>query len=169
MISANPPKLASWLLYHQVGGYRAESLVGDLTEEYAHGRGDGWYWGQVLFAVARSYRRALRLYGVHALLAVAVGWAAIVIGILLLEKIWALLPHVLSSLSAQWPAQRLSSLNVFLRPRLDAIGRRPRWGGGPTRRSLVSTPPAIHCRGVRPLHSGLHAAFALPAAAASVA
>ena len=101
---AAPPKLASWLLYHQVGGYRAESLVGDLTEEYAQGRGDGWYWGQVLLAVARSYRRALRMYGLHLLLAVAAGWCALLVGVALLERIWGFAVHALGSFSADWPA-----------------------------------------------------------------
>ena len=86
MKSATPPKLASWLLYHQVGGYRAESLVGDLTEEYAQGRGDGWYWAQVLLAVARSYRRVLRLYGLRLLIAVAAGWSALLLGLVLLAR-----------------------------------------------------------------------------------
>jgi hypothetical protein len=110
--SSTPPKLASWLLYHQVGGYRTESLVGDLTEEYVRGRGDGWYWRQVLFAVARSYRRALRLYGVRALIAVAVGWCALVMGIMLLERMWVVIQQELNSFSADWPAQPLQSLNV---------------------------------------------------------
>jgi hypothetical protein len=113
MTPATPPRLASWLLYHQVGGYRAESLVGDLTEEYTDGRGDGWYWGQVLLAVARSYRRALRLYGVRVLIAVAVGWCALLMGVALLEQISALVRQQLSSFSADWPTQRLQTLNVF--------------------------------------------------------
>ena len=113
MKSAAPPKLASWLLYHQVGGYRAESLVGDLTEEYAQGRGDGWYWSQVLLAVAGSYRRALKLYGMRALIAVAVGWCALVVGVTLLAQLWAIVQQELNSFSAGWPAQRLQTLSVF--------------------------------------------------------
>jgi hypothetical protein len=108
-----PPKLASWLLCHQVSGYRAESLVGDLTEEYAHGRGSGWYWGQVLLAVAGSYRRALRLHGMRALIAVAVGWCALVMGVALLAQMWAIVQRELNSFSADWPAQRLHTLSVF--------------------------------------------------------
>ena len=113
MKSASPPKIASWLLYHQVGGYRAESLVGDLTEEYAHGRGDGWYWSQVLLAVARSYRRAVRLYGMRVLIALAVGWCALLMGIALLEPMWAIVQRELNSFSADWPARQLQTLSVF--------------------------------------------------------
>jgi hypothetical protein len=113
MKSATPPKLASWLLHHQVGGYRAESLVGDLTEEYAYGRGTGWYWGQVLLAVVGSYRRALKLHGLRVLIAIAVGWAALLIGIALLEQMSTIVQRQLSSFSADWPAQRLQTLHVF--------------------------------------------------------
>ena len=57
----------------QIGGYRAESLIGDLTEEYAHGRSAFWYWRQVLVAVLTSYLRYLRLHGMTFLGAVALG------------------------------------------------------------------------------------------------
>jgi hypothetical protein len=113
MKSATPPKLAAWLLYHQVRGYQAESLVGDLTEEYAHGRGDGWYWCQVLRAVARSYYRALRLYGLRLLLAVAAGWCALVVGIVMLERVWAIAQLGLSALTGNLPAQQPQTLHAF--------------------------------------------------------
>ncbi len=113
MKQAKPPKLASWLLSHQVGGYRAESLAGDLDEEYGQGRGDGWYWKQVLLALARSYRRALRLHGLRILLAIVAGWCALLAGIALLERIWSTVQHQLNSVSADWPAQRLEALSVF--------------------------------------------------------
>jgi len=106
MKPANPPKLAAWLLYHQVRGYQAESLVGDLTEEYAHGRGDGWYWGQVLRAVARSYHRALRLYGLRLLIAVAAGWCAVLVSIAMLQWMWAIVQHGLSALTGNLSAQQ---------------------------------------------------------------
>jgi hypothetical protein len=91
--SAVPPKLAAWLLYHQVRGYHAESLAGDLTEEYARGRGDGWYWRQVLCAVTASYYRTLRLYGLRLVAAVAVGWCALIVGVLILEWLWPPVSH----------------------------------------------------------------------------
>jgi hypothetical protein len=86
-------KLAFWLLQHQVGGYRVESLVGDLTEEYTSGRSTRWLWSQVLLAIARSYLRALRLFGPRFLCAVAIGWGALFLGITLLERAWALFQH----------------------------------------------------------------------------
>ncbi|HEY1890928.1 MAG TPA: hypothetical protein VGG63_11005 [Steroidobacteraceae bacterium] len=107
MTSAKPPKLAAWLLDHHVRGYRTESLAGDLAEEYTHGRGDAWYWGQVLRVVTTSYHRALRLYGVRLLLALAAGWSAIFVGVALLEWVWALVRHGLGAFTGTLPAQRL--------------------------------------------------------------
>lgn len=106
MKSATPPKLAAWLLHHHVRGYWAESLAGDLTEEYAHGRGDVWYWGQVLRAVTTSYHRALRLYGLRLLVALAAGWCAVFLGIATLEWGWALARHGLDALTGILPAQQ---------------------------------------------------------------
>lgn len=106
---ANPPKLAAWLLHHHVRGYRAESLAGDLTEEYAHGRGDAWYWGQVLRAVTTSYHRALRLHGVRLLVALAAGWCAIFGGIALLEWVWGFVQRGLGAFTGTSPLQQLQA------------------------------------------------------------
>jgi hypothetical protein len=110
---STPPRLAFWLLSRQLGGYRAESLVGDLNEEYAHGRSDGWYWGQVLVAVATSYRNALTRHGLRLLLAFAAGWCALVIGIVLLGLVGSAADRALGSWCAEWPAKRLEGLKIF--------------------------------------------------------
>jgi hypothetical protein len=60
MISADPPKRATWLLEHAGSRYRRESLAGDLIEEYRAGRSDAWYWRQVLWAIAASVGHAVR-------------------------------------------------------------------------------------------------------------
>lgn len=112
-MSATPPKLAAWLLHHHVRGYRADSLAGDLTEEYAHGRGDAWYWGQVLHAVTTSYRRALRLHGLRLLVALAAGWCAIFAGIAMLAWIWDFVQHRLSALTGIAPAQQPQTPYAF--------------------------------------------------------
>jgi hypothetical protein len=113
MKSTTPPKLAAWLLCHHARGYQAESLAGDLTEEYAHGRGDGWYWGQVLRAVTTSYHRALRLYGLRLVVAVAAGWCALFVGIVTLERVWAVVQHGLSALTGNSPAPQVPTPHVF--------------------------------------------------------
>jgi hypothetical protein len=93
-------KLAFWLLQHQVGGYRVESLVGDLTEEYTSGRSARWLWSQVLLAITANYLRVLRLFGPRFLAAVAIGWGALFVGIKLLERAWALFQHRLGAFGA---------------------------------------------------------------------
>ena len=66
------PRGTSWQL-RQVSGYRAESLIGDLAEQYASGRGTLWYYRQVIIAVANSHLRFVRLHGVRLLGALALG------------------------------------------------------------------------------------------------
>lgn len=113
MKSATPPKLAAWLLHHHVHGYRTESLAGDLTEEYADGRGDAWYWGQVLRAVTTSYHRALKLHGLRLLVALAAGWCAIFAGIATLAWVWAIAQHRLSAFTGILPAQQPQTLHAL--------------------------------------------------------
>src|SRR5580765_2531242 len=69
MKSANPPRMAAWILQHFGPQTNNDVLAGDLSEGFQQGRSSGWYWRQVLAAV--RWRRLL-----SALLASAVvGWA----------------------------------------------------------------------------------------------
>ncbi len=87
-----PPVMATWLI-ERLGPVRyRESLTGDLIEQYQRGRGDSWYWRQVVIAAllgrlqfARSVlvlpkaRFVLRLVIECVILALGVGtltWAA---------------------------------------------------------------------------------------------
>jgi hypothetical protein len=110
---ASLSKLAFWLLCHQVGGYQVESFVGDLQEEYTQGRSTGWLWRQVLLAIARSYLRALRQFGPGFLRAIAVGWGALLLGVTLLERTWAIVQHQLSVFSANFSAQQHMAPNAI--------------------------------------------------------
>jgi hypothetical protein len=65
--------LLAGVLLRQIRGYRAESLIGDLTEEYVQGRSACWYWRQVLLALITSYVRLLRVHGISFFGAVALG------------------------------------------------------------------------------------------------
>lgn len=105
MKSGSPPRLAAWLLQRHVRGYRAESLAGDLTEEYVRGRSDAWYWAQVLRAVTAAYQRALRLHGPRLLVALAAGWCAVFAGIALLEWAWGFVRHGASAATGALSAQ----------------------------------------------------------------
>ncbi|WP_263350706.1 hypothetical protein [Acidicapsa acidisoli] len=51
MRAACPPAVATWLLDH-LCAERNEALAGDLVEEYFGGRSAGWYWRQVMAAIA---------------------------------------------------------------------------------------------------------------------
>lgn len=64
-----PPLLASWMLEQFTFGYRNEAMAGDLFEEFRSGRSRGWYWRQVLGAIAICLCRAAREHGVMALFA----------------------------------------------------------------------------------------------------
>jgi uncharacterized membrane protein YidH (DUF202 family) len=52
-----PPATAIWLLEHAIPGQPNEALAGDLLEEFRNGRTSGWYWSQVLVAVALGWLR----------------------------------------------------------------------------------------------------------------
>lgn len=51
-----PPPLALWILSRLLRGARRDALIGDLCEEYQHGRTRLWYWRQALCAVAADVR-----------------------------------------------------------------------------------------------------------------
>jgi hypothetical protein len=90
-----PPKIALWLLQQCGSGYCAESLAGDLIEEYRRGRSVSWLWLQVATAVGLAllrfmrtmrWTRALRRKPAHSLagaltLAVTLVFGVIVLGV----------------------------------------------------------------------------------------
>jgi hypothetical protein len=61
MTMRQPPALAAWLLRRFVSGYRSESLLGDLLEEYQTGRTPGWYWREVIAALLVTAQCEARL------------------------------------------------------------------------------------------------------------
>lgn len=60
MTNTVPPRIATWLLERFGPGYRNESLVGDILEEYQQGRTRGWYWRQTLVAICIGQAASLR-------------------------------------------------------------------------------------------------------------
>jgi hypothetical protein len=74
MSTAQPPRLATWLLQHLASSPKPESLVGDLIEQYRNGRSATWYWRQVLTAILAGAIRDIRSHKLLAIRAVAIGW-----------------------------------------------------------------------------------------------
>lgn len=75
MKSANPPRLARWMLERFGTASRLRSLVGDLAEEYANGRSRAWYWRQAFGVLALDATRTLRTHSLSFLVAVITGCA----------------------------------------------------------------------------------------------
>jgi hypothetical protein len=75
-----PPRLATWLLQKLAPEYRAESFAGDLLEEFRAGKGNAWYWRQVLTAVLLNGWRFWNTAGLTFFAALAAGWAVYWLG-----------------------------------------------------------------------------------------
>jgi hypothetical protein len=76
MSTAQPPRFATWLLERLVSDEKRESLVGDLLEQYTHGRSAGWYWRQAIGSILAGSAREIRDHKLLAVRAVFVGLAA---------------------------------------------------------------------------------------------
>lgn len=57
MRRTSPPSVATWMLEHMTAN---EALAGDLLEDFLGGRSRGWYWRQVLGAIAIRCTREIR-------------------------------------------------------------------------------------------------------------
>src|SRR6185312_1798393 len=73
----SPPRLATWLLEKLGSPYCAESLAGDLLEQWRAGRGNAWYWRQVLVVVLLHAWHTVRLHGIAFAVAVSSFWVVI--------------------------------------------------------------------------------------------
>lgn len=57
---SDPPRSAIWFLRHACPGSNNEALAGDLVERFREGRSRGWFWKQVLIAIAVGVFAATR-------------------------------------------------------------------------------------------------------------
>ena len=57
MNNRKPPALATWMLDHLRSRESNEALSGDLLEAFRTGRSAGWYWYQVIAAIAIAWGR----------------------------------------------------------------------------------------------------------------
>jgi hypothetical protein len=76
MTHADPPAAATWLLNHLTPADRNEALAGDLREEFRAGRSAGWYWRQIVAAIAIAFSRQVILNRMVLLFAVV--WSVLV-------------------------------------------------------------------------------------------
>ena len=78
---SGPPRLAVWLL-RMMRPSDDEVLVGDLVESFREGKSRGWFWRQVLIAIAVSIGIAMRrgwpqiCYAIAATVMPIVSWIA---------------------------------------------------------------------------------------------
>lgn len=72
------PRFSIWLLQRCLRGRHAESLIGDLMELH-QSKSTWWYWRQVLTAIFVSGADVVRASGRSLVLALAVGWGALVV------------------------------------------------------------------------------------------
>ncbi len=109
MNATRPPRVATWFLHRLVAGPNRESLIGDLVEQYQHGRSAAWFWRQVLGAIAAGVVRDVRAhYVVLPLVAFFIGCGtAAVLGTVKLLPGLPLLDHVLAGLGAAWLVGRI--------------------------------------------------------------
>jgi hypothetical protein len=71
------PALATALLLRF--GPQDDSFVGDLAEEYSGGRSRSWYWRQVVAAIVLASGRHIGAHPLRATMAVATGWATLLL------------------------------------------------------------------------------------------
>jgi hypothetical protein len=72
-----PPRLATWLIEQLGRGSKTQSLIGDLSEQYAEGRSASWYWRQILAALAIEFADSAREHGLSFASAVVLAYAAV--------------------------------------------------------------------------------------------
>jgi hypothetical protein len=109
-----PPRWSSWLL-RQVSGYRSESLIGDLAEQHAAGRGTLWYYRQVILAVTSSHLRLVRLHGVRFLGALAIGAGGVPLCIALIQWLSDIVWHrEMLLFGSSLPGYRLRTIDLVM-------------------------------------------------------
>jgi hypothetical protein len=135
--SGHPPLLATWLLRRLLRGTHSDALQGDLFEGWRGGRGNSWYWRQVLRAViaslcrsSLSILRSTRLWIAVAALGITAGGlfaipVSVSLGMRALMRVasanhgkwwWSLLVHVLT-----WSPLTLALIVGFARRRRDRL------------------------------------------------
>jgi hypothetical protein len=74
MRSANPPRVATWLLTQFTSADRLESLTGDIIEQYGCKRSRAWYWRQVIASIIAEIVSEVRYHPLFTARALLLGW-----------------------------------------------------------------------------------------------
>ena len=77
-MTAQAPRVATWLLVRFSSGPHGEAIAGDLLEQYLARPSRWWYWRQVLSAIRANVITTLRDNTGRTALLVALGWVAYV-------------------------------------------------------------------------------------------
>ena len=75
MNHGSPPRVATWIFEHLRPAGCDEALAGDLLEEFRSGRSAGWYWFQVIAALAVEWSQSAWQY--RACLLFAAAWSVV--------------------------------------------------------------------------------------------
>jgi len=111
---SNPPGLGIWLLRHACPGNHNQALTGDLIEKFRQGRSHGWFWKQVLIAIAVGVLGEVQRHWPHFSYAIAGAampgffWES-VLGVRSVVH-WYALPWPWSQLVFEWSPQALLAL-----------------------------------------------------------
>jgi hypothetical protein len=75
MRSMEPPVVARWLLIHFGCSPNNSAVIGDLDEQYGHGRSHLWYWKQAMQAIVVSFFQEVWRHKLLVIRALLIGWA----------------------------------------------------------------------------------------------
>jgi hypothetical protein len=79
MRSAEPPRIARWILNHFGSSSNNAAVIGDLDERYHGGCSAAWYWHQVVVAIVVSVFKEVWNHKILTLRAIVVGSAVFVV------------------------------------------------------------------------------------------
>lgn len=99
MSSAEPPRFSTWLLERLSPRPKRESLVGDLREQFHHGRSAWWYRRQVVGTIFAGLIADIAAHKLLAVRALVIGWSAI---LLLTQFAWPWLEESRRALFREW-------------------------------------------------------------------
>src|SRR5690242_18378956 len=85
MRSAQPPKIAQWILNHFGCSPNNAVVIGDLDEQYRNRHSRRWYWRQVTIAIVVSFFKEVWRNKTRSIIAIVTGWIAVYVCSLLLR------------------------------------------------------------------------------------